>query len=229
MPTATLHTIPNFLKFIMNQYLEDFLTEFPLQPGGVKPFKSSLDKYIERVPDALIVFWQEVGWSGFADGLLWTTDPEEMQPVIELWLENVDLVDASLYTAITRSAFGEIHLWGKKTGMNVIIEPLFGTVTVFEPHFSEDKEDLELIAFFGSKVKKNFDFRDDKEKLLFKKALKKLGPLNSDEIYAFEPALSIGGLPKIENLVKVKMIEHLAMLAQLAEVDLVRMDIGRFL
>jgi len=40
----------------MNQYLEDFLTEFPLQPGGVKPFKSSLDKYIERVPDALIVF-----------------------------------------------------------------------------------------------------------------------------------------------------------------------------
>lgn len=61
MRTATLHTIPNFLKFIMNQYLEDFLAEFPLQPGGVKPFKSGLDKYIERVPDALIVFWQEVG------------------------------------------------------------------------------------------------------------------------------------------------------------------------
>ncbi|MBD8563593.1 DUF1851 domain-containing protein [Oxalobacteraceae sp. CFBP 8763] len=56
-----------------------------------------------------------------------------------------------------------------------------------------------------------------------------MGPLNSDEIYAFEPALSIGGLPKIENLVKVKMIEHLAMLAQMAKVDLVRMDIGRFL
>ena len=78
-------------------------------------------------------------------------------------------------------------------------------------------------------MKKNFDFKDDKEKPLFKKALKKLGPLNSDEIYAFEPALSIGRLPKIENLVKVKMIEHLAMLAQLAEVDLVRMDIGRSL
>jgi hypothetical protein len=74
---------------------------------------------------------------------------------------------------------------GKKTGMNVIIEPLFGTVTVFEPHFSEDQEDLELIAFFGSKVRKNFDFKEDKEKPLFKKALKKLGPLNSDEIYAF--------------------------------------------
>jgi hypothetical protein len=67
------------------------------------------------------------------------------------------------------------------------------------------------------------------KKILCSKALKKLGPLNFDEIYAFEPALSIGELPKIENLVKVKMIEHLGMLAQLAEVDLVSMDIGRFL
>ena len=56
--------------------------------------------------------------------------------------------------------------------MNVIIEPLFGTVTVFEPHFSGDEEDLELITFFGSEVKKNFDFKDDKEKPLFKSAKK---------------------------------------------------------
>lgn len=213
----------------MNQHLKDFLIEFPLQPGSVQAPKSRLEEYTARVPRALTDFWHEVGWTGFADGLLWSTDPEEVRPAIELWLEDSDLLDANSYTMIARSAFGQIFLWGKKTGANVIIDPIYGTVTVFEPHFNENEEDLELIAFFGSKVKKNFDFKDWKEKPLFKKALKKLGPLSSTEMYAFEPALSVGGIPKIENLVKVEMIEHLILLAQLAEIEFVRMDVGRHL
>lgn len=113
--------------------------------------------------------------------------------------------------------------------MNVVIDPLSGTVTAFEPHFNESEEDLELVAFFGSKAKKNFDFKDWGEKYLFKKAIKKLGRLNPDEMYAFEPALSIGGTPRIENLVKVKMIEHLVLLAQLSEIKFFKMDVGRHL
>jgi hypothetical protein len=43
-------------------------------------------------------------------------------------------------------------------------------------------------------------------------------------MYAFEPALCLGGLPKLENLVKVKMIEHLVLLSQLAEIDYSHID-----
>jgi hypothetical protein len=62
---------------------------------------------------------------------------------------------------------------------------------------------------------------------VLKKALKKLGPLHPDEMYGFEPALAVGGTSKIENLVKVKMIEHLILLSQLTEIELVHIDVRR--
>lgn len=98
----------------MNQYLEDFLIEFPLQAGSIQAPKSRLEQYSNRIPKALIDFWGEIGWSGFAEGLLWSTDPEEIQPAVELWLKNTNSLESTSYTAIARSAFGKIYLWGKK-------------------------------------------------------------------------------------------------------------------
>ena len=46
-------------------------------------------------------------------------------------------------------------------------------------------------------------------------------------MYAFEPALSIGGVPKIENLVKVKMVEHLVLLSQLSPIEITHFDANR--
>lgn len=45
----------------------------------------------------------------------------------------------------------------------------------------------------------------------------KLGPLEVDEMYGFVPTLTIGGAPKLENLQKVKIMEHLTFLADLGE------------
>ncbi|WP_241150818.1 T6SS immunity protein Tdi1 domain-containing protein, partial [Pseudomonas viridiflava] len=39
---------------------------------------------------------------------------------------------------------------------------------------------------------------------LFELALKKLGPLDPDEMYAFVPALALGGSMELKNLKKVK-------------------------
>lgn len=84
-----------------------------------------------------------------------------------------------------------------------------------------------MLAFFASKKQKSSDFYDWKDKPLFKRALRKLGPLQSDEMYGFEPALTIGGTPNLEHLVKVKMVEHLVFLSQLGEVELVDIDVRR--
>lgn len=211
----------------MNPYFKEFLQEFPPQPDAIAIPKTRIDEYESRLPRALLDFWMEIGWSGFADGILWSTDPEAFEVVIASWLDGTDFLKNQTYTVIARSAFGQIFLWGKQSGMNIIIEPLFGTVTIFESNFDEKKENSSVIAFFVSKEKTYFDFNDWKEKPLFNKALRKLGPLQSDEMYGFEPALSIGGVPKLDNLVKVKMIEHLVLLSQLHEIEFVHMDVRR--
>ena len=48
----------------------------------------------------------------------------------------------------------------------------------------------------------------------FKKALKKLGPLQSDEIYGYKLPLAMGGDFNVANMEKMKIREHLSFLAQ---------------
>ena len=72
------------------------------------------------------------------------------------------------------------------------------------------------------KKKKRLDQKDDLETPLFDRALKALGPLARDEMYGFEPALALGGKADLRNLRKVKAVEHLVMLAQLGELQIMR-------
>ena|GEM_PF-2614525 len=50
--------------------------------------------------------------------------------------------------------------------------------------------------------------------------MKRLGRLEPDELYGFEPTLALGGVERLENLAKVKAVEHLLILAQLGEKEI---------
>ena len=54
---------------------------------------------------------------------------------------------------------------------------------------------------------------------LFKPAKKKLGTLRHDEMYGFVPAFMLGGPDTLNHLEKVKAIEHLTILSQIAELQ----------
>lgn len=88
---------------------------------------------------------------------------------------------------------------------------------------------IALQSFFIGKDPKNLDIDDIKEKKLFQRALKKLGRLSQDEMYAFEPALCLGGLSILGNLRKVKIIPHLFLLEQLSEIEIMHLDVSRLL
>ena len=51
---------------------------------------------------------------------------------------------------------------------------------------------------------------------LFQPAMKKLGTLRHDEMYGFVPALMFGGPDTLDHLEKVKAVEHLTLLSQIA-------------
>ena len=91
------------------------------------------------------------------------------------------------------------------------------------------KEDLSFSNMIGLVDQESVDFEDQNEKPLFRRALKKLGALGPDEMYAFEPSLSLGGSAQLSTLVKVKIEEHLNFLAQLKETEVLHLDTTRFL
>ena len=51
---------------------------------------------------------------------------------------------------------------------------------------------------------------------VFTPALRRLGRIKYDEMYGFVPALALGGASSVDHLERVKAVEHLVMLAQLA-------------
>lgn len=57
---------------------------------------------------------------------------------------------------------------------------------------------------------------DEGGKPLFARARMLLGPLESDEMYGFEPALVAGGRMRLENLRRLKLDQHLSILRQIA-------------
>lgn len=169
---------------------------------------SSIVRYRGKLPDQLLAYWQEHGWCGYADGLFWTVNPQEYEPVVEAWIGDASFMEQDTYHIIARSAFGELYFWGEKTGYALgLFSPYALAMPQSPPITTLDKE---IQMFFGSCDREENDFDD-----LFAPAQKTLGRLKSDEMYGFVPALALGGPSTLEHLQKVKAVEHLMLLAQL--------------
>ncbi|MDN7576859.1 DUF1851 domain-containing protein [Burkholderia contaminans] len=80
---------------------------------------------------------------------------------------------------------------------------------------NSEQLDLSIKVFFGLD-KEACELSDESGTPMFERALKTLGPLEPDEMYAFEPALIAGGKMLVEKLAKVKLDQHLTILGQLA-------------
>jgi hypothetical protein len=88
---------------------------------------------------------------------------------------------------------------------------VYGRYWLRKPSSSPFNPDISVQAFFASKDPERNDFDG-----LFQRALTTLGPLQPDEMYGFVPALALGGPGDLKHLQKVKTIEHLTFLSQLA-------------
>jgi hypothetical protein len=179
----------------------------------------SLLKFQNVLPKQLLSYWQEEGWSGYADGLFWIVNPEEYDGLVELWLSGTPLEEIDKYRVVARSGFGDLYLWGEHNSRNFVITCADNSVIASEKELRAPAKnpDVAVKAFFASKTRDAMDKKDVAGKELFARALKKLGPLAPNEIYGFEPALAAGGEARLEKLNKVDLFVHLSILRELAE------------
>jgi hypothetical protein len=179
----------------------------------------SIERWSGRLPDQLLTYWQQEGWCGYANGLLWTVDPDDYEDLIDEWLEDTPLEGLDSFHVIARTAFGKLYACGEKVGpvvsISCLLHGIFAQANELHPRTADDL-DFKIRGFFAGSTRRYSDLSDDTGSPLFERALKKLGALAPDEMYALEPALAAGGRIALENLARVKLDPHLTILRQLA-------------
>ncbi|MBI6824245.1 DUF1851 domain-containing protein, partial [Pseudomonas syringae] len=165
-------------------FLEKFGTEFSREEVP----DSSIARYKDKLPNQLLEYWKDHGWSGYVQGIFWTVNPQNYEELLNQWLMGTDLFEQDNYHVIARSAFGKLYVWGERKGSCLTINSYVARYTPRTSKFTGEKLDFGIKVFFSSKKPNESDLDD-----LFKPALEKLGPLKSDEMYGFVPALALGG------------------------------------
>jgi hypothetical protein len=158
-----------------------------------------LERYAKYSNKSLLELWQKEGFCGYDDGLWWFTPPDRLDEVLKSFLPN--MLDAHV---LARTAFGDLF-----------IHSVNNKISVFSPRLKEMVLTDEEFEFFFEVLLINEEFKlDILEKELFNQAQKKIGPINHEECYGFLPPLKLGGNFSLENLEKVKLMEHLMILSQ---------------
>ncbi|MGI2172507.1 GAD-like domain-containing protein [Shewanella sp. MF05960] len=209
----------------MNKFFDNFYNFKGFGPAikSVNPTQETLDYFKEKLPNRLLEYWQEYGFCGWGNGAFWTVNPADYHEVLQVWLSGTEFEEREKdgidkYYVIGRGAFGRLFVWGKTSGQSIKINPSYGMLL---PADYSDKlkalgEERSIDLFFAVMSKDSIEEEADGMPL-FNRALEKLGVLESDEIYSFVPALSLGGINKLENLQKMKALEHINFLAELGE------------
>jgi hypothetical protein len=161
--------------------------------------QEAFDRYADKLPADLFEEWRQRGWCGHGDGFFWTADPAELDDLLSGWF-----TDSIQRYAFVRTAFGGLFYWDGTDAQ--YLDVLLGdTSTVF------GRMDMLFDGLFCDVGYLNDVLRHD----VFLEALPRLGRLKKDECYAYTPPLAMGGPGTVDTLRRVKLREHLAILAQL--------------
>ncbi|HGA2320536.1 TPA: GAD-like domain-containing protein [Pseudomonas putida] len=175
---------------------------------------STIERYKGKLPDKLLQYWMEHGWCGYGDGMFWTVNPQEYEGVVASMLDSANLQTYDRFHLIARGAFGDLYLFGEKTGFSLKIAPHIGRYIGRKSKATASDMDRLVQNFFACRDLDSNDFDD-----MFEPAKKNLGTLSPDEMYGFVPALVFGGSIRLDNIQKLKAIEHLVLLSQLCTIE----------
>ena len=175
----------------------------------------------EKLPEALLEVFQKFGLAHLYGGRLLLCNPRDFEPVIHLLFDGDPDFNPQQIGVFAYSQFGILLCWDET---NWIIEiNLQDAIVTCKGFLHPDRKRAEtssIVTALTSFENIDLDWEDDDGKTLFTRAQKALGPLAYGECYGFFPALPLGGPSRLENLRRVKAVEHFAMRAQLQEFKL---------
>ena len=207
-------------EWIEQQIQEDLLDYQDLPPLGVG--RVVPEEYFERFggvfPESVLYIWRRFGFDGFGQGRSWITDPVEWAPVVDAWLEGIELpFPPQRWHCLTRTALGYMRLWGEISGPALDIDVIDGAIY---PNSNEAENMTDPVVrersgciVFTSPLE---DVYDDEVtgRPLAVEGIERLGVPGADEVLGFVPPLSFGGQVSADRLSVQKAVPYLVGLAQ---------------
>lgn len=183
-----------------------------------------IEKYKNILPENLLGMWRLQGWSGYHNGLLWLINPDEYHGLLMDFLAGTELEGKGEFYCIAKSAFGAFQVYNRTSGSIFKLSPIWGAFhlgrdAVGVVGSAADKE-LEVFTYFAVLDPRDGDIESDDGGSLFDAAFERLGHLKPNEVYGFEPLLSLGGRVSVECLSKLNDKVHLSIVRQFAEMEL---------
>lgn len=177
---------------MLNRILEDFNTISTVS-------NELINKYKTKLPEEVIIIWQEYGFGTFYNGYLKVINPDDFIVSLE---KSYFQGDVSI--PIFATAFGDLITWEKNQFVG-IVKYRYGDNDVISDGFEffiDDVTDGELDEEYLSIRQYN-------------EAIKKYGSLEYDECFGYVPLLALGGKESVDNLKKVKIREHIALITEM--------------
>jgi hypothetical protein len=100
----------------LDKVFSRFLSKFGGPVDRQEVPASSIERYRGKLPNQLLEYWAEHGWCGYANGIFWIVNPQDYEGVVASWIEGTEFKQRNTYHLIARGAFGDLYLWGEKTG-----------------------------------------------------------------------------------------------------------------
>ena len=162
--------------------------------------KEILKKYENKIPEELYQVWKEYGFWSFMSGYLKIINPDEYQEIVD---EDYFREDSPI--PLFSTGMGDIIIWEENKYL-ILLNFKLKDLSVISSGFDFFFEDIVEDEGFG---------KNDLEWGLYPKAVEKYGQLAYDECFGFVPLLGLGGAEKVENMEKVKLIEHIQVITHL--------------
>lgn len=167
------------------------------KPEG-KPANSLVEKYRPLLPEKLISLWQEHGFGTMAGGYLKVVNPEDFEQQLKEVYSPVYKNPVVMFA----TALGDLVIW--ENNYTVLLNLRHGISKVIESGFKYFLEDV---------LDKDF-VNDELDGTQYTAAKDQFGALAFDECFGYVPLLGLGGAEEVKNLQKVKIREHISIIAQ---------------
>ena len=180
-------------------HFEEFERTYGPPSNCEMPSEEVIQTYEGELPAQLLDHWRQVGWCAYGEGLLWFTDPQQFEGVIDDWVN----VESGRALVFMRTAFAHLYLWYEGYAYSLHVQ------TGGLSQVTENIEEMFSLLCWEKLQEKILRLE------LYREVMKQLGPPNRDECYAFVPALPVGGPGTADTVQRVKLREHLGFLGQL--------------
>ncbi|MDQ0206983.1 T6SS immunity protein Tdi1 domain-containing protein [Alkalicoccobacillus murimartini] len=168
--------------------------------------EKTIEDYKGKLPDQILDFWENYGFGTLLNGYLKVINPGSYDEVLkDTFLRSEGAIP------IFTTAMGDVLYWSSLDDAN---KTYLGLLNYRKGTSSVITTKINLFFRFIEEEEKDF-LEPDMDWLPYPEAVERDGPPAYDECFGYVPLLGLGGVEKVENLKKVKIVEHIYIIKEL--------------